>query len=175
TQMNSIRIQLLKRVEAEETWGFVTKEHRLLWDLPKEHVFDAAMIATQGNQPVFHTTRVIVKRGIPEGDYQQTKGKHSEQRGTTGKIMGFRTFDNVRYRGQEYFITGRMATGYASLMDIHGNKVALKPIPKFEKMKRVSARSSWMIGDNVCDDRMKDACGVHPRGFQPRGFLTTLV
>ena len=37
TQMNSIRIQLLKRVEAEETWGFVTKEHRLLAGLPKEH------------------------------------------------------------------------------------------------------------------------------------------
>jgi hypothetical protein len=70
----------------------------------------------------------------------------------------------VRYRGQEYFIKGRMSTGYAILMDIHGNKIALKPIPKFEKMKRVSARSSWMIGDNVFDDRMKDACGVHPRG-----------
>jgi hypothetical protein len=29
--------------------------------------------------------------------------------------------------------------------DIHGNKVDLKPIPKFEKMKRVSARTSWII------------------------------
>ncbi len=164
TQMNSIRIQLLKRVQAEETWGFVTKEHRLLWGLPKEHMFDAALIATRGNQPVFHTTRVIVKRCIPEGDYQQTKGKHSEQRLTTGKIMGFRKFDKVRCHGQEYFIKGRMATGYAILMDIHGNKVALKPIPKFEKMKRVSARSSWMISDKVFDDSMKEACGVHPRG-----------
>jgi hypothetical protein len=26
TQMNSIRIQLLKQVEAEETFGFITKE-----------------------------------------------------------------------------------------------------------------------------------------------------
>jgi hypothetical protein len=49
-------------------------------------------------------------------------------------------------------------------MDIYGNAVALKPIPKFEKMKRVSARSSWMISYNVFDDRMKEACGVHPRG-----------
>jgi len=39
TQMNSIRIQLLKRLQAEETWGFVTKEHRLLVGLPKEHIF----------------------------------------------------------------------------------------------------------------------------------------
>jgi hypothetical protein len=70
----------------------------------------------------------------------------------------------VRYGGQEYFIKGRMSTGYAILMDIHGNTVALKPLPKVGKMKRVSARSSQMISDNVFDDRMKEACGVHPRG-----------
>ena len=81
--MNSIRMQLLKRLQAEETWGFVTKEHRLLAGLPKEHIFDAAV--------------------------------------------------------------GRMATGYAILMDSAGNKVDLKPIPKFEKMKRVNARSSCMM------------------------------
>jgi hypothetical protein len=46
---------------------------------------------------------------------------------------------------QEYFIKGRMSTGYVILMGIDGNKVDLKPIPKFEQMKRVSARSSWMI------------------------------
>ena len=74
THMNSIRIQLLKRLEAEETWGFVTKEHR--------------------------------------------------------------------HCGQEYFIKGRMSTGYAILMGIDGKKVDLKPIPKFEQMRRVSARAS---------------------------------
>ena len=46
--MNSIRIQLLKRTHAEETFGFVTKEHRQLMGLPKEHYFDAVAIATQG-------------------------------------------------------------------------------------------------------------------------------
>jgi hypothetical protein len=113
--------------------------------LPKEHAFDAAVIATRGTKPVFQTTSVIVKRGVPDGDYQQTKGKHSQQRITTGKIAGFRKFDKARYLGAEYFIKGRMSTGYAILMDIDGNKLALKPIPKFDKMKRVSARSSWMM------------------------------
>jgi hypothetical protein len=145
TQMNSIRIQLLKRVEAEETWGFVTKEHRLLAGLPKEHCFDAAIIATRGILPTLCTSTMLVKRCIPDGDYQQTKGVRSEQPITTGKIGGFRKFDKVRYQGQNSFIKGRMATGYAILMDIAGNKVDLKPIPKFEKMKRVSARSSWII------------------------------
>ena len=145
TQMNSIRNQLLQRVQAEETWGFVTKEHRLLAGLPKAHIFDAAMIAARGTRPVFQTSSVLRKKCVPDGDYQQTKGVRSEQRIPTGKISGFRKFDKVRYLGHEYFIKGRMATGYAILMDISGNKLALKPIPKFEKMKRVSARSSWIL------------------------------
>jgi hypothetical protein len=145
TQMNSICRQLLKRVQAEETWGFVTKEHRQVWSLPKEHIFDATMIATRGQKPTFHTTVAITKRCIPDGDFQQTKGVRSEQHIPTGKMGGFRKFDKVRYFGQEYFIKGRMSTGYAILMDITGHKVAMKPMPKLDKMKRVSARSSWMM------------------------------
>ena len=38
TQMNSIRLQLLRLLEAEETWGFVTKEHRNSGTCPK-HMF----------------------------------------------------------------------------------------------------------------------------------------
>jgi hypothetical protein len=62
----------------------------------------------------------------------------------TGKLFGFRKFDKVQYKGNEYFIKGRMSNGYAILMDIEGNKVDFKPIPKFSKMQRVSARASWM-------------------------------
>lgn len=73
TQMNSIRVQLLKRVDgAMETWGFVTKEHRLLAGLPKEHRFDAAVIATRGQMPAFRTSHVLLKKCVPDGDYQQT-------------------------------------------------------------------------------------------------------
>jgi hypothetical protein len=145
TQMNSIRTQLLQRVQAEETWGFVTKEHRHLAGLPKAHIFDAAMIATRGTKPVFQTNSVLRKKCVPDGDYQQTKGVRGEQRIPTGKISGLRKFDKVRYLGHQYFIKGRMATGYAILMDIFGNTLALKPLPKLEKMKRVSARSSWIL------------------------------
>ena len=153
TQMNSIRAQLLKQVDgARETWGFVTKEHRLLADLPKAHWSDAAMIATRGKTPIFRTTNVLLKKGVADGDYQQTKGVRSEQSIPTGKIQGYRKFDKVRYRGHEYFIKGRMSTGYAILMHIDGKKVDLKPIPKFTNMRRVSARSSWMISHKTTEE-----------------------
>src|SRR5215469_3340095 len=145
TQMNSLRVQLLKRVPgAEETLGFITKEQRQAVGLPKAHVFDATMIATRGQAPTFSTSTMLTKRCVPDGDYQQTKGKHSERRIPRGKLGGFRKFDKVRHRGEEYFIMGRMATGYAILMDVYGTKVDLKPMPKFDTMQRVSARTSWM-------------------------------
>lgn len=145
TQMNGIRKQLLRELDCEETFGFVTKEHRQMMGLPKEHSMDAAIIAGRGNDVIFKVNTVYLKRCVADGDYQQTKGIRSEQRIPTGKINGFRKFDKIEYLGNEYFIKGRMSTGYAILMDIHGNKVILKPIPKFHKMKRLGARRSWII------------------------------
>jgi hypothetical protein len=148
--MNSIRVQLLRALPAaEETFGFITKEHRQLIGLPKEHYFDAAAIASQGNPVNFRTTTVLHKKSISDGDYQQTKGVRSEQRIPTGKIHGFRKFDKVKYSGNEYFIKGRMSTGYAILMNISGNKIDLKPIPKFDRMERISARKSWIISQKI--------------------------
>ena len=88
---------------------------------------------------------VIYKKCISKGVFQQNKGIRSEQKIPTGKIQGFKKFDKVKYLGKEYFIKGRMSTGYAVLMDIEGNKIDLKPIPKFNKMKRIQARKSWLV------------------------------
>ena len=152
TQMNSIRVQLLRLLpQAEETFGFITKEHRQVMDLPKEHYMDAVAIASQGNNVRFKTGTIILKKCIPKGDYQQTKGVRSQQRIPTGKIQGFRKFDKVRYLGNEYFIKGRMSTGYAILMDIEGNKIDFSDAPKGMKtpkmanMTRISGRKSWII------------------------------
>ena len=149
TQMNSIRVQLLKRFpEAEETFGFVTKEQRQLLNLPKEHYFDAVAIASQGETVTLQTNNVLLKKCVAKGDYQQTKGIRSEQRLQTGKIKGFRKFDKVRYLDKEYFIKGRRSTGYAVLMNIEGQKVVFKPIPKLEKMQRISSRKSWLLANS---------------------------
>jgi len=144
TQMNSIRTQLLKQLDCEETFGYITKEHRQMMQLPKEHYMDAIAIASQGKNVVFKTDEIVFKKCVSDGDYQQTKGIRSEQKIPTGKIQGFRKFDKVNYLGNDYFIKGRMSTGYAILMDIKGDKVQLKPIPKFNKMKRVQSRKTIM-------------------------------
>ena len=161
TQMNSIRTQLLKRLpNAEETFGFITKEHRQLMELPKEHYIDAVVIASQGKRVSFKTKALILKKCICKGDYQQTKGVRSQQIIPTGKIQGFRKFDKVSYLKKEYFIKGRMSTGYTVLMDIEGNKIDFShapkgmKTPKMSNLKRISGRKSWITQvktiPNIC-------------------------
>jgi len=137
----------MKRLpEAIETHGYVTKENRFNLGYPKEHYIDAVVIACQGVPAYFNKTKdVIYKRCVSKGDYQQTKGIRSEKRIPTGKLFGFRKFDKVRYLGKEYFIKGRMSTGFAILMGIDNIKLSLKPIPKFNKMERIASRKSWII------------------------------
>lgn len=151
TQMNSIRKQILTHYpEAIETFGYVTKANRLNLIVQKEHCIDACVIATQGNS--FNIKcNLIKKKCVADGDFQKTKGVRSEQSIVTNKICGFRKFDKVRYFGKNYFIKGRMSTGYAILMDIDGNKIDFSAMPKGYKTpklsncKRVTARTSQMV------------------------------
>lgn len=64
---------------------------------------DAVAIASQGSEVRFKTNVVLFKKCVSDG-----------------KIQRFRKFDKVRYLGVEYFIKGRMSTGYAILMDSKG-------------------------------------------------------
>lgn len=139
TQMNSIRCQLLKTYpNAIETFGMVTKANRLSVGLEKDHHIDACVIASGLNSITIKTNLLYLKKSISKGDYQQSKGVRSEQPITTGKICGFRKFDKVKYFGKEYFIKGRMSTGYAILMDIDGNKIDFSTMPKGYKTPKLS-------------------------------------
>ena len=122
--MNSIRKQLLRLYpDAIETFGYITKANRLSLGINKDHYLDACIIASGGKYIKIMADSLYKKKCIPKGDYQQTKGIRSEQKIPTTKIFGFRKFDKVKYFGKEYYIKGRMSTGYAILMDIEGTKV----------------------------------------------------
>ena len=148
TQMNSIRKQLFRLYpNAIETFGYITKVNRLHLGIDKEHYYDACIIATQGNAFTVKSN-LYKKKCVPDGDFQRTKGVRSEQPIVTDKIRGFRKFDKVHYFGNDYFIKGRMSTGYAILMDIDGNKIDFSTMPrgyktpKLSNCKRITARST---------------------------------
>ena len=148
THMSIIRSQLLKKyLDAIETFGFVTKENRNNLNLPKEHFIDACVIASGGELFVSNDT-IFYKKRVAKGDYQLTKGIRGEQKIPVGKIQGFRKFDKVKYLGGEYFIKGRLSSGFGVLMNIFNNKIDFSSqpkgwkTPKLSNMKRLQARSS---------------------------------
>ena len=53
-----------------------------------------------------------------------TNGKHVVL--PNGKIAGFRCYDKVLYNNKEYFVVGRMSTGYVYLIDIDNNRVLVE-------------------------------------------------
>ena len=151
TQMNMIRKQLFRIYpDAVETFGYVTKANRQHLGMDKEHFYDACTIATQGN-PFTVKCPLYKKKCVSDGDFQKTKGIRSERPIVTDKICGFRKFDKVRYFGRDYFIKGRQSTGYAILMDIDGRKADFSTMPKgfktpkLRNLKRIRARSTWII------------------------------
>ena len=150
TQMNIIRVQLLKIYpKALETFGFITKENRQLLGLPKLHVIDACVIASQGKKFDWDLW-YFKKKHVAKGDYQLTKGIRGERKIPTVKICGFRKFDKVKYLGKEYFIKGRMSGGFATLMDIDNLKIDFSYMPRGQKtpkminFKRIQARSATL-------------------------------
>ena len=149
--MSIIRSQLFKAYPtAIETFGFVTKENRDHLKLLKGHYIDACVIASGGKEFKLND-EIFYKRRVAKGDYQLTKGIRGEQKIPTGKILGFRKFDKVKYLGKEYFIKGRMSSGYVVLMDIFNNKIDFSYMPKGMKtpklsnLERISSRSSILI------------------------------
>ena len=179
TQMNSIRVQLMKNhPNAVETKGYITMENRYLLGLPKGHAFDAVAIASGGEPVTFLTDTIYIKRDIAKGDYQQTKGVRSEKRIPTSKIDGFRKFDKVEYFGEEYFIKGRRSAGTVELMDIYGNKIDFSDkqkgfkTPKLSNCKRISARSSQLITTKKIQTNIfkKEEVGARPTTETEVGF-----
>lgn len=157
--MSIIRSKLLKKYpDAVETFGFVTSENRNHLKLKKDHYVDACVIASGGLE-FKELDMVFYKRRVSKGDYQLCKGIRGEQKIPTGKICGFRKFDKVNYLGEEYFIKGRMSSGFAILMNIDGNKIDFSSMPKGLKTpklmscERLSARRSCLCIRNVEGDR----------------------
>lgn len=122
TQMNSIRIQLLKHYsDAIETFGYITKANRQVLGLDKYHYIDACVIASCG-KPFTIKSKTYYNKVVGNGTRILAKFRKVPIHLDRGKIRGFRRYDKVKYRGKEYFIYARSKTGNFCVTDIFGNK-----------------------------------------------------
>ena len=149
TQMNSIRKQLLRHYQdAIETFGFITKENRQLLGLPKSHVIDACVIASQGKSFDWNLW-CFQKRHIPKQERILCKGVRGEKQIPTGKIFGFRRYDKVQYFGINCFVKGRRSSGYFILSDVNNESIDFRSLggrsnPNYKLLTRLNARCSTL-------------------------------
>ena len=140
TQMNVLRHMLQRKYpDAELTYGFITKEMRRVFALEKSHMVDACCIASRGSE--FHTenSNRYKKKDVAKGDYTRTGvfgGKFIVL--PKGKIAGFKRYDKILYNNNEYFVVGRMSSGYIYLIDIDNNRVQVESMKRSTMEKYMS-------------------------------------
>lgn len=146
TEIGVVKSQLKKQFgEFEETFGYQTKYKReQILGLPKTHYYDAVAICCEEGKVVDSAAVVYLKRHVSKGDYQQTKGSHSEKRIPTGKLFGLRKFDYVQTPKGKGFIKGKRSTGFFAISDLEGNVISPSANVK-RACLRLSARTTTLI------------------------------
>ena len=126
------------------TYGYITKNTRIINGLPKEHYVDARCIS--GNPKavsdgvVFYQRKVrchnrqIHKNTILKGGYRKLNQAAYE-------VKGFRLFDKVLFNGQECFIFGRRTSDSMDVRLLNGTKLSLcvgyKKLKLIERAKTI--------------------------------------
>lgn len=155
TQMNVLRNMLVREYpEAEIVYGYQTKIVREFMGLEKSHINDAIAVASMGELDIDVRGQEYKKRVVPVGNRILAKGVRGEKSIPKRKIAGFYMYDKVEYLGNEYFIKGRMSTGFTSLSDIDGNRADFscmprgQKTPKLDNCRRIQARKSVLCTTN---------------------------
>ena len=133
-------------VEVVNTYGYITKNTRITYDLPKEHYVDARCISDNpAAKPMDHYyfqkkvrchNRQIHKNTILKGGYRKRNQAAYE-------VKGFRLYDQVLWRGQKYFIFGRRSTGRMDLRLLDGTHVNASV--GYKNLKLLSMRKNYLI------------------------------
>ena len=129
THINIMRRELYERVKAldvavDVTYGYQTKYGRQLSGMRKSHSNDAFVIA--GGNGQHRAIEQYQFRQVRKQNRKLHKGARSHIKNKVSRVIfGYRQWDKVHYRGQEYFIKGRRSSGYFSLSDIFGSMAML--------------------------------------------------
>jgi len=150
TEISIVKSQLKKQFSNfEEVFGYQTKLKReQVLKLPKTHWSDAIAICCVEGEYVDPDGIVYYKKHVSKGDYQQTKGNHSEKKIPTGKLFGFRKFDYIQTPKGIGFIKGKRSTGFFAISDLAGKAISGSVCIK-KNCNRLNARTTTLIERRV--------------------------
>lgn len=113
-------------IEVHMTYGYITKNVRIVNNLPKEHYIDARCIS--GNPTAVSDGTVFYQKKVRCHNRQIhkntiLKGGYRKRNQADYIVKGFRLFDKVQYKGQKCFIFGRRISGSFDIRKLDGTKV----------------------------------------------------
>ena len=108
------------------TYGYITKNKRIEYGLPKEHYIDARCIS--GNplaKPLGYVYYQKKVRCHNRQIHRNTifKGGYRKRNQASYEVKGFRLYDKVLWNGKECFIFGRRTTGRMDLRLLDGTRL----------------------------------------------------
>lgn len=142
-----------RRIEAQLTFGYITKNTRIRNGLLKTHCVDARCISGHPEAEPFGYyyykkkarchNRQIHKATIGKGGVRKCNQAARE-------VKGFRLFDKVLFEGKECFIFGRRTSGYFDLRYLDGTKVHASA--SYKKLKLLEHSNSLLTERRTHDD-----------------------
>lgn len=128
------------------TYGYITKNTRITYNLPKDHNIDAYCIANNmsAKRLCYHYYFKKVRchnRQIHKAKI--LKGGRRKLNQAQYLVKGFRLFDKVKYEGKLYYIFGRRNSGFFDIRNLKGEKINKGSI-SCKKIKLIETRKSLL-------------------------------
>lgn len=127
------------------TYGYITKNTRIEYSLPKAHHIDALCISGNPKATRLDTCYHIKKirchnRQIHKANF--LKGGKKKLNQANYLVCDFRLFDKVQYKNKECFISGRRSTGYFKLITLGGT--IIHNSAKAKELKLLEPKQSYL-------------------------------
>ena len=117
-------------IDVSLTYGYITKNTRIKYGLPKTHYIDARCIS--GNPEAVSDGYYYYQKKVRRHNRQIhkmtiLKGGVRKQNQATYLIKGYRLYDSVLAKGRLWYIHGRRTTGAFVLKTLSGDKLEIVP------------------------------------------------
>jgi len=128
------------------TFGYITKNTRIINNLSKEHRIDALCITrniVERCKEYFYIKKTRChNRQIHKANILKGGKKKSNQ--ASYLVKGFRLFDKVEYLKEKYFIFGRRNSGFFDIRKLDGTKVNKGSI-SYKKLNFIETRRTDLL------------------------------
>ena len=139
-------IYIPQKIEVFLTYGYITKNTRIKYHLPKEHYIDARCISGHPlaiSDGVYYYQKKVRCHNRQIHKNTILKGGIRKLNQAPYIVKGFRLFDKVSYEGKEYFVFARRKSGFFDIRTLSGEKVN-KGSLSYKKLKFIAKKTYYL-------------------------------